>query len=255
MAPPAHRSVEKASVSSETIEALFEAGVHYGYSKSRRHPSTLPYIYGNKDGVEIIDLEKTFALLERAKRFAREVGAEGGTMLFVSSKNEARDLVKKYAEVVGQPYVAGRWIGGTLTNFQNIRKRVKKLHELEEKRESGELEKYTNKEQILFEREIERLDGKFGGIRDMEDKPDAMFIIDPKEESIAVAEAKQFDIPVIALANTDCNVDEIQYPILANDASRESIDIFTKEITGAFQDGQKHATDNKKDKQSENEEA
>lgn len=231
------QKAKKAEVEPDMLEEMFEAGAHYGLSRSRRHPATMDYIYGLKDGIEIIDLEKTKALLEEAEDFAEELGEEGEQMLWVTSKNEANRIVRTLAESIDQPYVTGRWIGGTLTNFDNITGQVEKLEELEAKRESGELEKYTKKEQLLFEREIDRLDRKFGGIRNMKEKPSALFVVDTKEEDIAVQEAVQNDIPVIGLCNVDCDINQVQYPIVANDSSHESIRLFAQRIRDAYAQG------------------
>ncbi len=215
------------------INELFEAGAHYGYKKMRRHPSVLPFLYGIKNGVDIFDLEKTLKALDEAKARISEVISSGGKILFVGSKNEGKDLLKRTAESVGMPYVHGRWIGGTLTNFKEIRKRVTHMTSLKDKEQSGEFAKYTKKEQLLLKREIEKLDVMFGGIVDMESLPKFLFIIDPLVEVTAMREARQLGIPVIALANTDCNFAEIDYPIPANDASRKTIQLVLDEIASA----------------------
>lgn len=228
------QKAEKADVEPDQLEKMFSVGAHYGLSRRRRHPSTINYIYGLKDGVEIIDLEKTAKLLDDARQFASKLGEAGEQILWVTSKNEANRTVRTLAESIDQPYVIGRWIGGTLTNFDNIQGRVEKLEELEAKNESGELEKYTKKEQLLFEREIDRLNRKFGGIRSLHSLPAALFVIDSKAEEIAVAEARKNNIPIIALCNVDCNIDKIDYPIVANDGNQASIRLFAQEIRDAY---------------------
>lgn len=233
---------ENGALDANTAEAMFAAGVHYGYGRATRHPSTSPFIYGLKAGTEIIDLRATQQKLRQAQEFAKQVGADGGQLLFVSSKHEAGEAIKRCAESVGQPYVTGRWIGGTLTNFKNIRSRVKKLEDLEAQRDSGEMEeRYTNKEQILLEREIDRLDRKFGGTRDMGDKPAALYVVDAKQEEIAVREARKNDIPIISLSSTDCDISDIAYPIPGNDSSRASIEMITEAIRDAYAAGKQQA--------------
>lgn len=231
------QKAKKADITSDTLEAMFEAGAHYGLARKRRHPSTTDYIYGLKDGIEIIDLEKTAALLEDAVEFMEEFGEEGEQVLFATSKNEANKTIRTLAASINQPYVTGRWIGGTFTNFSSIRSRLQRLEELEEKRDAGELEKYTKKEQLLFEREIDRLKEKFGGIRTMTNKPAAIVLVDSKEEEIAVNEAHHEDIPTVALCNVDCDINVIDYPIIANDARSESIRLFMQQLRDAYARG------------------
>lgn len=235
--PTALQEAKKADVQPGTLEEYFEVGAHYGLARSRRHPSTMDYIYGQKNGIEIIDLEKTKSLLDEAVAYARSLGEEGKQILWVTSKNEANRIIKHIAESLEHPYVTGRWIGGTLTNFDNIRSRVEKLEELETKKETGELEKYTKKEQVLFDREIDRLKEKFGGIRTMNDIPDAMFIVDTKAEDIALQEAQHNDVPVIGLCNVDCDINQVDYPIVANDGAQDSIRLFVQKICDAYADG------------------
>lgn len=228
---------ERADVDADTIGDMFEVGAHYGLARRRRHPSTIEYIFGFKDGIEIIDLEKTQALLNDAVGFLEELGEEGQQILFVTSKPEADQTVRTLAASIEQPFVTGRWIGGTFTNFDNIRGRIRHLDELEEKRASGELEKYTKKEQLLFEREIDRLIEKFGGIRDMTKIPAAIVVVDSKEEQIAVDEAHHADVPIVSLLNVDCDVNQIDYPIVANDGRADSIRYFLQLLRDAYARG------------------
>jgi len=216
------------------IDSMFKAGAHFGFSKTRRHPSVSPYIFGVKNKVEIFDLEKTSELLEKAKAFAATLGKEGKTILFVGGKSEARNATKIGALSVNMPYVDGRWIGGTLTNFVQIRKRVEKLERLTSEREKGELAKYTKKERLLIDREIANLERFFSGVVSMKELPKAIFIIDPKKEKTALKEAQEIGIPVIAIAGSDCNIKSIQYPIVGNDSSQTSIQFLTQEITKAY---------------------
>ena len=221
------------------IEALFKAGAHFGYSKSRRHPTIAPYIFGVKNHVEIFDLEKTKTLLSKAKDFVKGLGAQGKTLLFVGGKSEARVAIKNGAESIGMPYVAGRWIGGSFTNFANIRGRVDRMETLVKQREKGELTKYTKKERLLIDKEIEDLKRFFLGLAPMKELPAAIFVIDAKHERIAVAEARKTGIPVVGLLGSDCNFKDVTYPIVGNDSSIASITFFVDEIVKAYEEGTK----------------
>jgi len=222
------------------IKTLYDAGAHFGYPRTRRHPTAVSYLYTTKDRTDIFDLEETQKRLDAAKAFAAALSAQGKSILFVGGKNEAIAIVKSAAEKVGQPYCAGRWIGGTLTNFKNIRKRIDRLEKLTADRDSGELEKkYTKKEQLLLSREIEGLEFRFGGITKMTDLPGALFIIDSRHENTAVQEANQLKIPVIALSSSDCDFSKVQFPIPGNDTSVKSISLIANEIADAYQDGKR----------------
>ena len=174
---------------------------------------------------------------KNAKEFIKSIAALGKQVLFVGGKNEARDLIKLAAMSVDMPYVASRWIGGTLTNAVEIKKRIAKFEDLQKQKEKGELAKYTKKERLLIDREIANLDTMFSGIVSMKELPKALFVIDPKKEFIAVAEAKKMGVPVVALLNTDCDVTEVEYPIVGNDASVSSIALFASEIAKAYKAG------------------
>lgn len=226
---------QEKKVNNERIEEMFKAGVHFGYSKTRRHPSLTPYIFGVKNKVEIIDLEQTDELLEKALSFVSTLAKEGKQILFVGGKNEARGALKIAAESVGMPFVDGRWIGGTLTNFPEIKKRLQKLEDLVKQKEKGELSKYTKKERLMIDREIANLERFFSGISSLKDLPKAVVVIDSKKENIAVSEAKKMNIPVIALSGTDCDITGLAYPIVGNDASVQSITFFVTEIAKAYQ--------------------
>lgn len=221
-------------VNNARIDEMFKAGAHFGYSKTRRHPSVAQYIFGVKNRVEIIDLEKTEELLEKALTFISTLAKEGKQVLFVGGKNEARGALKIAAESVGMPFVDGRWIGGTLTNFPEIKKRLAKLEDLTKQKEKGELSKYTKKERLMIDREIANLERFFSGISSMKDLPKAMVVIDSKKEIIAVTEALRMKIPVVALCGTDCDVSPVNYPIVANDAAVSSITFFANEIAKAY---------------------
>ncbi len=225
--------------SNPVIDGMFVAGAHFAFSRSRRHPTVAPYIFGVKNKVEIFDLEKTSVLLENAKKFVKDLGAKGKTILFVGGKSEARNAIKNGALLIGMPFVDGRWIGGTLTNFASLRKRVEKMEKLTSEREKGELAKYTKKERLLIDREIANLERFFSGVVSMKDLPSALFVVDPKKEKTAVKEARDMDIPVLSLLGSDCNVKEVTHPIIGNDASETSIRFFVNEITTAYTEGKK----------------
>lgn len=217
----------------DTTQAMIEAGVHFGYSKRSAHPSMSPYVYGLKNGVSIFDLEKTQEQLEKAKSFLAEV-SQSGKVIFCGSKNEARSIIKKNAEAVHMPYVITRWIGGTLTNWGEISKRVSKLVRMSDERERGEFEKYTKKERLQFDRDIAKLEKNYGGLVGMKELPKALVVIDPKAEDVAVCEAKNKNIPIIAVASSDCNVEGIKYVIPANDNARASLDLIMRELTSTM---------------------
>jgi small subunit ribosomal protein S2 len=225
----------------KVIENLFKAGAHFGLIRSRRHPSVKPFIFGVKNKIEIFDLEKTSDSLAVAKDFIKSIVAQGGQVLFVGGKNESIDAVRNGAIKAGMPYVAGRWLGGTLTNFPEIKKRITKLEDLTSQKEKGELGKYTKKERLLIDREIITLTHDFFGITTMRSIPKALFVIDLKKELIAVKEARRLKIPVVSLSSSDCNLREVEYPIPGNDASKASIGFFVDEIVSAIEDGKSEA--------------
>ena len=232
---------EVTAKNTELIESIFKVGAHFGYSKSRRHPSMAPYIFGAKNKVEIFDLEKTTESLIEAKEFIVKCGKEGKKILFVGGKNEAQDAVRIGATTISMPYVVGRWIGGTITNFSEIKKRIEGLFELEGNREKGELSKFTKLEQLYINREIEDLSKTFGGLRLMKALPDVLFIVDTKQEAIAVSEAKKAGITVIGVLNSDCNTEDVSYRLIGNDAGMASIQFFVTYVVNAYQEGQKQA--------------
>lgn len=227
------------TVNKDIVEALFKSGAHFGYSKSRRHPSTTPFIFGIKNKIEIFDLEKTSSQLEEAKAFVEEIAASGKQILFVAGKREAIRPIKDAAEKIDQPYVAGRWIGGTLTNFDEIQKRVSRFEKLSTEKAKGLLAKYTKKERLLIDREIEKLEERFGGITNMKSRPGAVFIVDVKKEYNATAEAKLENVPVITLSNSDCDINGIKFPVLGNDSSIATINYILGELVSSYQAGSK----------------
>ncbi len=219
------------------IEALYTHGAHFGFIKSRRHPSAKPFIYGIKNKIEIFDLEKTSQSLEKSLAFVEDIASKGGKILFISAKNEARSAVTSVAESINMPYVAGRFIGGTLTNFPEIKKRVDKYESWVSQKEKGELVKYTKKERLLIDREIDRLKNLFFGLSTMKSLPQAVFIVDAKKEYIAVTEAKKMSIPVIALCGSDNNLNDVNYAIPGNDSSKMSIEFILGKVAEAYKAG------------------
>jgi small subunit ribosomal protein S2 len=223
--------------SQSVISELFSVGAHFGFVKARRHPSAKPFIFGAKNKVEIFDLEKTSQELEKALSFVEEKAKEGGLVLFVGGKSEAREGVLKAGKELEMPHVAGRWIGGTLSNFSEIKKRIAKLEELTTQREKGELGKYTKKERLLIDREIDNLELYFGGLSTLKSIPKLLVIIDPKKEQIAVKEAQRMHVPIVALCGSDTNLHEIDRAIPGNDASRQTINYVLAEISKAWKQG------------------
>lgn len=232
-----HTMTETKNTGNDTIQKMFTAGAHFAFSRSRRHPTIAPFIFGVKNRVEIFDLEKTEVFLQKAIDFVRKMGAEGKQILFVGGKSEARDAIKQAALSIDMPYVSGRWIGGALSNFKEIRSRVEKFLDLTAKREKGELAKYTKKERLLIDRDIEKLGRLFSGLIPMRELPKALFVIDSKHESIAVTEANKAGIPVIALMGSDCDFTDALCPIPGNDASMASIRFFVDQIIWAYKEG------------------
>lgn len=219
------------------IERMFEAGAHFGYSRTRRHPSAVPFLYGAKSGTDIIDLEKTCSHLAAALEEVKGYAMKGKVILFVGTKPEARAAIEETAVALSLPSVTHRWIGGTLTNFSEIRKRVERLKSLKAQKEKGELSVYSKKERRDMEDEMARLTRNFSGILGLERVPGALFIVDPRHEDTAVREAATLGVPLIALANSDCNMKEITFPIPANDVSRSSIAFFLGKVREAYKEG------------------
>jgi small subunit ribosomal protein S2 len=220
--------------SNPRIDQMFSVGAHFGYAKARRHPTTAPYIFGVKNKIEIINLEKTEEALDLALEFVKKIASEGGQILFAASKPEARDAVRKAATALEMPFVAGRWIGGTFTNFPQIKKRIERFEMLTVQREKGELSKYTKKERLMIDREIAKLDRFFSGLLLMKGMPKALFVVDSNKEEIAVAEAEKSNIPIIALSSSDCDLSKVDYPIIANDSAMASISFFLDKVVEAY---------------------
>ncbi len=233
---PHHGTLEPTYMDKQAlIDKLFSVGAHFGYAPSRRHPSVAPFIFGTKGGSEIIDLEATSTKLMEALEVVKSLAQGRKTILFVGSKAEAREALKRAADRLAQPYVASRWIGGTLSNFSEIKKRVNRLSELSTMREKGELAKFTKHERLLIDREITELEDMFGGLRSMSKLPDALIVVDPKHQSGAVKEAALLNIPVIAILNTDCDRAGITYPVPANDASAQTIAFILGEVASTYE--------------------
>lgn len=220
------------------IDKLFGAGAHFGFKKSRRHPSVKPYLYGTKQGNDIFDLEKSAELIEDAKSVISDAAKAGKTVLFVGTKDEVSRIVKDQAEGIGAPYVTNRWIGGMLTNFSEIKKRINRLQTLESEKSSGEQErKYTKKERVLIGREYDKLMFNFGGMQTLEKNPDLMVIVDAKHDSIALEEANYRNVPVIGVVSSDNDISKITHPVVINDALQASVAVVLSELTSAYEAG------------------
>ncbi|HEY1284836.1 MAG TPA: 30S ribosomal protein S2 [Solirubrobacterales bacterium] len=219
------------------LKELLEAGVHFGHQTRRWNPNMRRYIFGELDGIHIIDLVQTEALLENARRFAGELASGGGTVLFVGTKKQARGAVKDWAERCKMPYVNQRWLGGLLTNFNTISARIKRLHELTEWQEEGKLELLPTKERMAMEAELAKLEYNLGGVREMDRLPDAVFVTDLKTEEIAVREAVRLRIPIIGLVDTNCDPTSIDYVVPGNDDAIRSCDLVISTIGGAIETG------------------
>jgi len=216
------------------VEKMFRAGAHYGYSKARRHPSVSKHIYATKYKSDIINLEKTSEELAQAIEFVKELGSTGKVLLFVGTKPEARETIKNAAMSLGMPYVNERWIGGTLSNFSEIKKRVTELENYHKDVAEGGLSKYTKKERGVLAKKMEKLERYYSGLVGIKKTPDALFLVDARAEHIARAEAKDKGVPIIALVNSDSNIKGIEYPVVCNDASVPSIKLMTEMIADAY---------------------
>jgi small subunit ribosomal protein S2 len=215
------------------VKELLEAGVHFGHQTRRWNPKMRRFIFGERDGIYIIDLLQTEQLLERARRFASEVARRGGTILFVGTKKQARDVIQEVAEATGMPYVNHRWLGGLLTNFQTISQRIRRLHDLERYVAEGQLELLPTRERIAAEADLEKLRANLGGVKNMERIPDAVYVVDLKTEAIAVREAQRLRIPIIGLVDTNVDPDGIDYVIPGNDDAIRSVSAITRAIGDA----------------------
>ena len=219
------------------MKQLLEAGVHFGHQTRRWDPKMAEYIFQARNGIHIIDLQKTSKKIDEAYAFLKEQVEEGKTVLFVGTKKQAQECVKEAAEKSGMYYVDQRWLGGMLTNFDTIRTRVQRLKELEKMQEDGTFEVLPKKEVILLKKEMEKLERNLGGIKDMEEIPGVIFLVDPKKEHIAVLEAKKLGIPVIGLVDTNCNPEEVDYAIPGNDDAIRAVKLITDVMANAIIEG------------------
>ena len=226
-----------------TMRDLLEAGVHFGHQTNRWNPKMRPYIFGDRNGIHIIDLSQTVKMFADAYDFAASVAERGKPMIFVGTKKQAQDAIREQSERAGQHYVINRWLGGMMTNFQTIRKSIDRLKELDRMSRDGSYAKYTKKEVLMFEREKDRLENNVGGIRNLKGEPGALFVVDPHKEDIAVKEANKLGIPVIAVCDTNCDPDRIDYPIPGNDDAIRAIRLFSGAIAEACLEGAKRASD------------
>jgi len=221
------------------MKQLLEAGVHFGHQTRRWNPKMKRFIFGERNGIYIIDLEQTLALIETAYTFVRDTVAGGGSVLFIGTKKQAQDPIQQYAEKCGMPYINQRWLGGMLTNFQTINKRVAKMLEYERMRDSGEFDAMPKKEALLLGRELDKLERYLGGIRHMDRLPQAIFVLDTKKEHIAVTEANKLGVPVVAVVDTNCDPDVIDYVIPGNDDAIRSVALVTRIIADALEEGRR----------------
>jgi small subunit ribosomal protein S2 len=220
-----------------TMKQLLEAGVHFGHQTRRWNPKMKRFIFGERNGIYIIDLEQTLKRIETAYTFVRDTVADGGTVLFIGTKRQAQDPVQSYAEKCGMPYINQRWLGGMLTNFETISKRIGKMTEYQRMRDAGDFEAMPKKEALLIGRELEKLERNLGGIRKMEKLPSVVFVLDTKKEHIAVTEANKLGIPIVAVVDTNCDPDVIQYVIPGNDDAIRSGNLLCRIIADAVDEG------------------
>ncbi|SEQ57431.1 SSU ribosomal protein S2P [Virgibacillus subterraneus] len=217
-----------------SMKQLLEAGVHFGHQTRRWNPKMKKYIFTERNGIYIIDLQKTVKKVDEAYKYVKEIASNGGTVLFVGTKKQAQDSVRDEATRSGMYYINQRWLGGTLTNFQTIRKRINRLKDIERMEEDGTFEVLPKKEVVDLLKEKDRLVKFLGGIKEMKKLPDAMFVIDPRKERIAIAEAHKLNIPIIGMVDTNCDPDEIDYVIPANDDAIRAVKLLTSKIADAI---------------------
>jgi small subunit ribosomal protein S2 len=220
-----------------SMRELLEAGVHFGHQTRRWNPKMKRFIFAERGGIYIIDLQQTLALLEEAHEFARNVAERGGTILFVGTKKQAQDAIEEQAKRVGMPYVNHRWLGGLLTNWRTISDRIERLHDLRRQKEEGQLDLLPAKERIAMLAELEKLDNNLGGVADLKRQPDAAFIIDLRKEQLAVRETRRLGMPVIALVDTNCDPDEADYAIPGNDDAIRACSLIARVIADGIEAG------------------
>ena len=220
-----------------SMKQLLEAGVHFGQQTRQWNPKMAPYIYMERNGIYIIDLQKTVKKLEEAYSFVRDTAANGGTLLFVGTKKQAQDAVKEEAERVGMYFVNARWLGGMLTNFKTMRTRIDRLAQLKKMQEDGTFDMLPKKEVMKLMGEMEKLEKYLGGVKDMKKLPGALFVVDPRKEHNAIAEARKLHIPIVAIVDTNCDPDEVDYVIPANDDAIRAIRLIASTMANAVQEG------------------
>jgi len=220
-----------------SMKQLLEAGVHFGHQTRRWNPKMAEYIFTERNGIYIIDLQKTVKKIEEAYNFVRELAAQGGIVLFVGTKKQAQEAVKEEAKRCGSYFVNERWLGGMLTNYKTIQQRIAKLQEIEKMEEDGTLELLPKKEASQLRTKKEKLERFLGGIKDMKRLPDAIFVVDPRKERIAVAEARKLEIPIVAIVDTNCDPDEVDYVIPGNDDAIRAVRLITAKIADAILEG------------------
>jgi small subunit ribosomal protein S2 len=220
-----------------SMKQLLESGVHFGHQTRRWNPKMKPYIFTDRGGIHIIDLQQTTVLLDRAYDFVRNIASRGGTVLFVGTKKQCQDVISEEATRVGMPFVSHRWLGGLLTNFTTIDNRIKRMHELRKLKEEGQLGLLPTKERMAMERELEKLEVNLGGVSIMTRLPDAVFVADPKREAIATKEVNKLGLPLIGLCDTNCDPDEVEYLIPGNDDAIRSCSLIVKTLARAVEEG------------------
>jgi small subunit ribosomal protein S2 len=225
-----------------SMRELLEAGVHFGHQTRRWNPKMRRFIFGERGGIYIIDLQKTLESVEEAQSFVRNLAERGGTVLFVGTKKQAQDAVEEEAKRTDMPYVNHRWLGGLLTNWRTISERIEHLHELRRLRDEGQLDLLPPKERISMQGELEKLEANLGGVADMRKQPDSVFIVDLRKEQLAVREARRLGLPVIALVDTNCDPDEADYVIPGNDDAIRSCSLVVRAIGDAIAEGKQRAT-------------
>ncbi|MCX8565344.1 MAG: small subunit ribosomal protein S2 [Glomeribacter sp. 1016415] len=224
-----------------TMRQMLEAGVHFGHQTRFWHPKMAPYIFGQRNKIHIINLEKTLPMFQDALKYVRQIAAKRGTILFVGTKRQSRDIIAEEAARAGMPYVNSRWLGGMLTNFKTLKSSIKKLKEMEAMVEAGELERMSKKEALMFERNLEKLDKSLGGVKDMGGMPDAIFVVDVGYHKIAITEAKKLGVPVIAVVDSNHSPEGIDHVIPGNDDSSKAVALYVRGVADAILEGRENA--------------
>ncbi|UAW64672.1 30S ribosomal protein S2 [Mycoavidus sp. HKI] len=224
-----------------TMRQMLEAGVHFGHQTRFWHPKMAPYIFGHRNKIHIINLEKTLPMFQDALKYTRQVAANRGTILFVGTKRQSRDIIAEEATRAGMPYVNSRWLGGMLTNFKTLKSSIKKLKEMEAMVEAGELERMSKKEALMFERNMAKLDKSLGGVKDMNGMPEAIFVVDVGYHKIALTEAKKLGVPVIAVVDTNHSPEGIEHVIPGNDDSSKAVALYVRGMADAILEGREKA--------------